>query len=135
MLAAVSASEKRMDSNAITPPLAARIQWVNVAKGLGIILMVFGHVGRGIVPPKEQASGGAAHLYWLADEAIYAFHMPLFFFLSGLFVERGARRSAGVFFDSKVRTILYPYFLWATIQCLFVRAASGYAKSQVDAWR
>jgi fucose 4-O-acetylase-like acetyltransferase len=105
---------------------AARVQWVNVAKGIGIILMVFAHVGRGVLKP-----GQGPRLYWVADNAIYAFHMPLFFFLSGLFVARGAQRSAGNFFGSKLRTIVYPYFLWAALQCLCVALAGQNAKDGV----
>jgi fucose 4-O-acetylase-like acetyltransferase len=105
---------------------AARVQWVNVAKGIGITLMVFAHVGRGVLK-----AGPGPRLYWLADNAIYAFHMPLFFFLSGLFVARGAQRSAGNFFGSKLRTIVYAYFLWAILQCLCVALAGQNAKDGI----
>lgn len=45
-----------------------RIEWIDIAKGIGIILMVLGHLG---IP------------HWLHNW-IYSFHMPLFLFLSGL---------------------------------------------------
>ena len=45
-----------------------RIIWIDIAKGLGMILVVIGHSR----PPQ------------LIFEAISSFHMPLFFFLSGL---------------------------------------------------
>jgi fucose 4-O-acetylase-like acetyltransferase len=106
----------------------AQIQWVNVAKGIGIILMVICHVGRGL----KSNNLATPHAYDLADTAIYTFHMSLFFFLSGLFVVRGMQKSAWSFFGSKVRTILYPYFLWATLLCLFTAAGSGYANSKVE---
>ncbi|MGE4430081.1 MAG: acyltransferase family protein [Sphingobium sp.] len=49
----------------------ARLDWVDAAKGLGIILVVIGHVWtRGAV-----------------RDAIYAFHMPLFFILAGYFAQ------------------------------------------------
>src|SRR5437588_18094 len=107
------------------PRPSGRVQWVNVAKGIGITLMVIGHVGRGL----KNNHLPTPHVYDVADTAIYAFHMPLFFFLSGLFVVRGAQKSARTFFGSKVRTIVYPYFLWATLLCLFTAAGSGYANS------
>lgn len=48
----------------------ARLEWVDIAKGIAIILMVIGHE-----VPKVQSQ----HIYAL----IFSFHMPLFFVLSG----------------------------------------------------
>lgn len=50
-----------------------RIDWVDVAKGVGIFLMVMGH-----------SSMPDAVNRW-----IYSFHMPLFFLLSGLVFNPG----------------------------------------------
>lgn len=110
---------------------SGRVRWVNAAKGIGIILVVYGHAGRGVIDPDPEtvkqgiaATAAAVHRYACTDRAIYAFHMALFFFLSGLFVERGAQKSSITFFGQKLRTIVYPYFLWAIIQCLFVAVAT-----------
>ena len=46
-----------------------RKQWLDIAKGIAIILMVIGHTS---IPN-------------IASNFIYAFHMPLFFIASGLF--------------------------------------------------
>ena len=52
------------------------IDWVNNAKGLGIILVVFGHVWRGI-----NAKGLLNNTTFLfIDDLVYSFHMPLFFY-------------------------------------------------------
>ena len=133
------AHESRVRPAAAAQPAraAARVQWVNAAKGVGIILVVFGHVGRGVIDHDAAragiaASAAAIHQYACADNAMYAFHMALFFFLSGLFVERGAQKSTVTFFGQKLQTIVYPYFLWAIIQCLFVAAAGGNANSHVS---
>ena len=56
--------------------------WVDYAKAIGIILVVYGHVARGVFNaglPMDEAR------FVLVDSIIYSFHMPLFFFLSGLF--------------------------------------------------
>lgn len=45
-----------------------RLEWVDVARGIGIIAVVVGHAW----------TGGAVHA------AMYSFHMPLFFLLSGI---------------------------------------------------
>lgn len=48
-----------------------RIEWVDIAKGIAILLVVLGHTG--------LAVGSARYL----DAFIYSFHLPLFFVLSG----------------------------------------------------
>lgn len=71
-----------MRAEAARPGQAARSEWVDAAKGLGILLVVYGHVARGLV------NGGVPmDRQWFAtlDAAVYAFHMPLFFLLSGWF--------------------------------------------------
>lgn len=55
----------------------ARHAYIDRAKGLAIILVVLGHVVANQPPP-----GG--EWYWLLKDRIYAFHMPLFVFLSGI---------------------------------------------------
>ena len=52
-----------------------RIEWVDEAKGIGIILVMLGH----------------CYLNWNFCFWFYSFHMPLFFILSGytFFAERG----------------------------------------------
>jgi len=49
-----------------------RIVWVDIAKGIGIILVVFGHM---------------IDLHSFPGMYIWSFHMPLFFFLSGMFMQ------------------------------------------------
>ncbi|MBC7755034.1 MAG: acyltransferase family protein [Bdellovibrio sp.] len=69
-------------TNALKTTTNLRTLWVDYAKALGIMLVVYGHVTRGLynaqIPMNEN-------LFKLIDSIIYSFHMPLFFFLSGLF--------------------------------------------------
>lgn len=90
-----------------------RLEWVDAAKGLGIILVVYGHVARGIV-----ASSGIGDQTILSriDYTIYTFHMPLFFFLAGLFAQHSYDKGKEAFWIGKLHTIAYPYFLWSLIQ-------------------
>lgn len=67
-----------------------RIAWIDVAKGIGILLVVFGHLHIG-----------------LAVGIIYTFHMPLFFFLSG-YVHR-IQRGYASFFQKRSIHLLVPY--------------------------
>lgn len=76
-----------------------RIEWVDCAKGIGIILVVAGHS----ICPRELK-------YWL-----YTFHMPLFFFLSGLTFNYKKYNTFIVFIKSKIRTLIIPYIVLSVI--------------------
>ena len=94
-------------------PAGRRVVWVDVARGIGIVLMVFGHVWRGLHSARLLPDGPA---FRFVDDWIYSFHMPLFFFLSGLFARRAATDRVGVFLADKAGTIVYPYLLWSLLQ-------------------
>lgn len=99
----------------------SRIVWIDYAKGIGIIFVVIGHVLRGLMDSPGDYNLEALNF---ADRWIYSFHMPLFFFLSGLFAPRTLGQSPSVFFCGKIRTILYPYVVWSAILGL-LRVVSG----------
>jgi len=78
--------------------------------------VVYGHVSRGLVQAGIEANKS---LFTLADSVIYSFHMPLFFFLSGLYFYHSLnRRGVRGLIQSKVDAILYPYLLWSILQGL-----------------
>lgn len=107
-----------------------REQWVDYAKGIGIILVVVGHVNRGL-----DSSGIfiSDRFFRLFDSIIYSFHMPLFFFLSGLFFIRSIDRSGKVVFvKKKLETIAYPYALWSVMQGLIAVVLSRFTNSKTD---
>lgn len=92
----------------------SRLDWIDIAKGIGIILVVYGHVMRGLVKANLFPNGD---LVRELDNLIYSFHMPLFFFLAGLLlVPSVGRRGRSGFLWSKVDTIAYPYLVWSLIQ-------------------
>jgi fucose 4-O-acetylase-like acetyltransferase len=78
---------------------AVRDSSIDIARGLGVALVVLGH--NQIV--LRHGEGG--DLFTL----IYAFHVPLFFFLSGLFVRPADAIAA--FAGSKAESLLKPYFV------------------------
>src|SRR4051812_17314369 len=62
-----------------------RVTWVDTAKGYGIILVVFAHAVRGLIASDIMTWTPVTRF---VDAWIYAFHMPLFFVLSGFFLVR-----------------------------------------------
>jgi fucose 4-O-acetylase-like acetyltransferase len=106
-----------------------RENWVDYAKAVGIILVVYGHVARGVVNAGVEANES---LHLLIDSVIYSFHMPLFFFLSGLFFYQSlARRGSVNFVFSKIDTIVYPYIVWSILQGLIEVYLSKYTNGNV----
>ncbi len=100
----------------------SRLIWIDTARGLGIILVVYAHVLRGQMSANMLAP---TPLEQWQDHVIYAFHMPFFFFLSGLFA--GNRAPLATTLRRRFVTIVYPYFLWSIVQVLLSMAAHDYA--------
>ncbi len=106
-----------------------RNSWVDNAKAIGIILVVFGHVFRGLYNAGVPIDSA---IYTLIDSVIYSFHMPLFFFLSGLFFTTSLQnRGAKGLLLSKVDTIIYPYILWSLLQGFIEATLSTYTNGSV----
>lgn len=108
-----------------------RVAWIDAARGIGIVLVVYGHVLRSLI---AQGVAPADRLHHTADAAIYAFHMPLFFLLSGLFARPAVAGKRAAFVRIRVQAIVYPYILWSLIQGMMAIAASGHVNHEMT-WR
>lgn len=78
---------------------------------------------------RQALADGA--LYQTVDRLIYAFHMPLFFFVSGLFFEGALRRGMGEFLRRSWGAILWPMTLWTWIYFGFKAGAGSLANTPV----
>lgn len=74
----------------------ARYSSLDIAKGLGIILVVLGH----IIPEN----------IW-ARSIIYSFHMPLFFLISGFFPAKNDEQFFWGYLKRQFKNLYFPYFL------------------------
>ncbi len=73
----------------------SRAEHIDNFRAFGIILMVMGHIGFG------------RHF----DKFIHAFHMPMFFIVSGMFLS--IKDEPSIFMKKKVKSLLLPYaFFW-----------------------
>ena len=75
----------------------------DIAKTIGIILVVIGHYNPADAP----------EWYHLANRFIYAFHMPLFMFASGyIYAMTGnsQNKGGGTFILKKFKRLMIPYF-------------------------
>lgn len=74
-----------------------RIETFDIAKGIGILLMVMGHTGYGDIFLK----------------LIYTFHMPLFFFISGYFYRPQKNINFKQYLVHQINVLLVPYIVFA----------------------
>jgi uncharacterized membrane protein YcfT len=95
----------------IAPRAAARIDWVDYAKGICIVMVVMMHSVLGV----ELAAGQTGFMHLLVAFA-KPFRMPDFFLISGLFLTLVIDRDWRTYLDRKVIHFVYFYLLWVTIQ-------------------
>ncbi|MGM9537690.1 MAG: acyltransferase family protein [Candidatus Onthomonas sp.] len=84
-----------METNQLTVSKRNRVEWLDVAKGIGIFLVVYAHA---MAPFNQYA---------------YLFHMPLFFLISGfLYSPKGTFQQ---FLVRKIKTLYIPFVGWNII--------------------
>lgn len=89
------------------------LDWVLIAKGIGIILVVIGHYN-----PQGSPS------YWNElNKLIYSFHMPLFFILSGYLFSPN-KYSYYELLLNKFKRLIYPFITIAII-FIFIKLGMG----------
>jgi acyltransferase len=84
---------------------ARRVEWIDASKGIGIFLVIIGHT---------MIDSG------LRGE-IYAFHMPLFFLISGFLFSIKKYSKFQEFLAAKAKSLLIPYLSFAFISLLLLR--------------
>lgn len=92
----------------------ARLEWVDAAKGLSILLVVLHHVVWYL-----QRSAQAPMAVIAANEALASLRMPLFFLASGLFVAGPLAAPWRAVLHKRVAFFLYLYILWTIIRFTF----------------
>ena len=114
-----------------------RVEWIDSAKGIAILLVVIGHVVGGYTGsygiPRYQEF--IDYIVWI----IYTFHMPLFFCLSGyvyrISINRISNRTGYQnFIKKKTRVLMVPYYIFSTIQILIKLPLQGKISS-VLSWK
>jgi fucose 4-O-acetylase-like acetyltransferase len=105
-----------------------RIEWLDLARGIGIVLVVAGHAERGLMAAHIARGAG----WRLFDFGLYTFHMPLFMLLAGLNVPGSLRRGRGDFLRGKLWTIAWPYVLWSLVQGTMLVLLSGMTNGHGD---
>ncbi|WP_165775894.1 acyltransferase family protein [Bifidobacterium scaligerum] len=87
-----------------------RVVWIDAAKGIAMILVFYGHLGEYWFPVLKTSF-----------VVVYLFHMPLFFFLSGLFFH--ARYNFRELLTRRAYQLLVPYYVFS---CLMLGKPIGH---------
>jgi len=105
----------------------SRLSWIDYSKGIGIVLVVYGHVIRGLASTTIISD----HYIYYSDNFIYSFHMPLFFVLSGyLFYNSYKKVPSIAFIYAKLKTLIYPFIIWSILQTVIEIFLSKFTNTQ-----
>ncbi|WP_438830786.1 acyltransferase family protein [Streptococcus pluranimalium] len=111
-----------------------KIKSIDIAKGLGIILVVLGHSF-----PDALSKGGIENpIFRFLESFIYSFHMPLFFFVSGFLAVKVVYGKESINLFKKINRLLIPYSTMSIIYLILRFFASNLATSSYnlsDFWK
>jgi fucose 4-O-acetylase-like acetyltransferase len=114
---------------ALAAPLAlapGRAADLDIARALGIALVVAGHALIGVERALGETPAGR-----FAVIVIYAVHMPLFFFLSGLLAGPALSEPSGTFARRLLRRYAWPYLVWSLVLLGFHHGFSDLTNTRV----
>ena len=93
-----------------------RIEYIDIAKALGMLMIIWGHIV----------------LTGITNSFVYAFHIPLFFFISGMMFSKQKYPYFNDFFVSRVKSLLIPYVIYSVITWIVWVAFSLLSGNVVD---
>lgn len=109
-----------------------RMKYLDIAKGIGILLVVIGHC----IPDASTPNGVSIISYKILFDLIYSFHMPLFFFISGYMISREKMFSRGQTVSDVLRKRFYrlivPYIVVGLCYAPFKMLLSQFANKPYD---
>jgi fucose 4-O-acetylase-like acetyltransferase len=92
-----------------------RNPWIDYARGICILLVVYRHVFEGLANVGVGSNSYPVLKYF--NIFFFSFRMPLFFIVSGIFLASSLmRKSVGGYVNNRFQTIFYPLMIWGIIQ-------------------
>lgn len=109
-----------MNTTKITPPenKFKRLDYIDFAKAFGMLLIVWGHIRLGD---------------W-SNAFVYAFHIPLFFFLSGMVFSKKRYPDFKSFLLKRVNSLIKPYIVFSVLTWIVWAAFSYVTHANVDSY-
>ena len=96
-----------------------RVNWIDTVKGIAIVCVMLGHIDWGENPL----------CIW-----IYSFHMPVWFFLSGVLAYQArdtVKPTLPQYAVKKASSLLYPYFTFSMISISYITVCMGFGRHTV----
>ena len=90
-----------------------RIEWIDIAKAIGLIFIIIGH--------NIYKYEGAKYIYW--------FHVPLFFMLSGILHRQNI--PTFTFIQARFKHLMVPYLFFLSI-CFLIKSFGYFNNQAVD---
>jgi fucose 4-O-acetylase-like acetyltransferase len=107
--------------------------WIDYDKGISIILVGFGHCFATLNDHALPLDKYPFINYF--NTFMYGFRMPLFFIVSGLLVGRSLlKKGWGGYVSDRTNNILYPLFIWGSIQVTVRLLSSRYTDNGATPW-
>jgi fucose 4-O-acetylase-like acetyltransferase len=128
-------SHARESKSAVEDNPFERLHWVDFAKSLFIFVVVLYHVDQGL---RRAGIYEITPWFQLFQDFIGVYSMSGFFFIAGMFAVYSASRPLKVFLKSKAMTIVYLYFVWATIHTVIQAMAGPWTNREMlfsDIWK
>jgi uncharacterized membrane protein YcfT len=103
-----------MSTDTTARPSSGRLEWVDLARGVTIILVVMYHVAVGAghsLLPAEHSEAGAR--WAAANRLLQPLRMPLFFLLAGMLAHSAAKRPWSKVWRPRIADLWWPYLLWS----------------------
>lgn len=107
--------------------VAQRANWADIAKGLSIILVVFHHS-----IPRPPFPSGLPEWVYNVDDTLALFRLPLFFFVSGMFISSLMKASFVDLWQRRLVSLFYMLLLWALIREVLTNAGRLWSGNPVD---
>ncbi len=106
-------------------PKKSNIDWIDIAKGTCILLVVFHHIiSTNYMVPLDSVGNLESivrKIYLHIGHYFTPLRMPLFFMISGFLAQRSAKNASwSSIWHKRINNIWYLYLLWSVIQCISV---------------
>lgn len=95
-----------------------RLDYIDLAKCFGMLAIIWGHI---------------IHEGW-PNQIVYSWHIPLFFFMSGMVFNASKYPTLKSFLSNRVRTLLVPYLVFSVATWLFWVAMRVLQHDSTDYW-
>lgn len=103
--------------------------YVDVQRGILIILVVFGHAIDNVINGSWGES--ASNSFKIVHDIIYSFHMPAFFIISGMFSYKWVEKDFYTFLLGSVKKLVIPYFSWVIIVSIIKNMTTSIQKNPI----